>query len=90
MTKVRFGHDPRSDETRPSTSTGSRGVPGSVVPESVVPDSVVPDSVVPDSVVPDSVAPDSAAARGLAAVKAPDSAAGSARDLENRMPAASR
>jgi hypothetical protein len=25
MEKVRFGHDPRSDETRPSTSTGSWG-----------------------------------------------------------------
>ena len=25
MAKVRFGHDPRSDETRPSTSTGFGG-----------------------------------------------------------------
>ena len=25
ITNVRFGHDPRSDETRPSTSTGSCG-----------------------------------------------------------------
>ena len=43
-----------------------------MVPASVVPDSVVPGSVVPGSVVPGSVA-----------VKAPDSAAGPARDLEN-------
>ena len=41
--------------------------------------------------VPGSVVPDSVAAPGsAAAVKAPDSATGPARDLENRPPAASR
>ena len=74
MTKVRFGHDPRSDETRPSTSTGSavrgcrarwsgvgaRWVPGSAgLGVGRWPGSVVPGSVVPGSVVPGSVVPGS-------------------------------
>ena len=45
---------------------------------------------VPGLVVPDSAVPDSVVAPGLAAVKAPDSAPGPARELGNRPPAASR
>ena len=83
--KVRLGHDPRSDETLPSTSTGSGGAGlggaglGGGGGRVAVRGSVVPGPVVPGSVVPGPVA-----GRGSVA------ATGPARELENRMPAASR